>query len=51
MTPFEPLFVELAPDPPGARRNIRVILKDHLFPEYLVFALDIVDEKLCPYRI
>ncbi|KJZ71697.1 hypothetical protein HIM_08894 [Hirsutella minnesotensis 3608] len=51
MTPFEPLFVELAPDPTGDLRNIKVTLKDHLFPEYFVFTLDIIDEKMYPRRI
>ncbi|KAI6750887.1 hypothetical protein HG530_014337 [Fusarium avenaceum] len=51
MTPFEPLFAELAPNPPGLPEDVRITLKDHLFPEFFVFALDIVDEKLCPRRI
>lgn len=51
MTPFEPLFIELAPDPPGDPKDTKLTLQEHLFPDFFVFDLDIVDEKLCPRRI
>lgn len=51
MAPLEPFFAELAPDLPGDPSNIRVSLKDHIFPEYFVFTLDIIDEQMCPRRI
>ncbi|CAJ0549719.1 Ff.00g033320.m01.CDS01 [Fusarium sp. VM40] len=51
MAPFELLFAELAPSPPGLPEDVSITLKDHLFPEFFVFALDIVAEKLCPRRI
>ncbi|KAM0438526.1 hypothetical protein ACHAPT_001275 [Fusarium lateritium] len=31
--------------------DIRITLKDHLFPEFFAFILDVVDEKLSPRRI
>ncbi|RSL94104.1 hypothetical protein CEP52_012818 [Fusarium oligoseptatum] len=48
MAPFEPLFAELAPSPPCLPEDIMITLQDHLFPEFFVFALDIVDEKAVP---
>lgn len=51
MAPFEPLFAELAPSPPCPPKDIEITLKDHLFPDFFVFALDIVDEKLHPRRV
>ncbi|KAG5658598.1 hypothetical protein KAF25_010779 [Fusarium avenaceum] len=51
MAPFEPLFAELALKPPDLPEDVSITLRDHLFPEFFVFALDIVDEKLCPRRI
>ncbi|KAF7555258.1 hypothetical protein G7Z17_g2265 [Cylindrodendrum hubeiense] len=51
MAPFEPLFAELAPSPSSHPKDIRISLQDHLFPDFFVFDLDIVDEKLCPRRV
>ncbi|KAF5232669.1 hypothetical protein FANTH_12874 [Fusarium anthophilum] len=51
MTPFKPLLVELAPPPECDPKDIRITLEKHLFPEFLVFELDIIDEKLCPRRV
>ncbi|EHK22301.1 uncharacterized protein TRIVIDRAFT_150869 [Trichoderma virens Gv29-8] len=49
--PFELLFAELAPNPPGDPKDIRITLHDHLFSEFFVFTLDVIDEKRCPRRI
>ncbi|EON99259.1 putative protein kinase-like domain protein [Phaeoacremonium minimum UCRPA7] len=51
--PFEPLFVELAPSPvlPDNHTNITVTLKEYLFPDLFILALDVVDERLYPRRI
>ncbi|KAK3934005.1 hypothetical protein QBC46DRAFT_400822 [Diplogelasinospora grovesii] len=51
--PFEPLFAELAPNPTvlGHHADIKVTLRDYLFPKFFVFALDVVEEKLQPRRI
>ncbi|KAJ2976253.1 hypothetical protein NQ176_g5060 [Zarea fungicola] len=51
MDPFESLFVELAPPPPDDPKQIRVSLQQHLFPEFFVFNLEIINEKLCPRQI
>lgn len=51
MTPFEPLLIELAPPPSGDTLQINVSLQEYIFPKYLVFHLDIIDEKLTPRRI
>ncbi len=51
MAPFKALLVELAPPPQGDPNHIRVSLQQHLFPEFFVFHLDIINEKLCPRRI
>lgn len=51
MAPFEPLLVKLAPAPECNPKDIRVTLEEHLFPEFFVFQLDIIDEKLCPRRV
>ncbi|KAG9506612.1 hypothetical protein J7337_000145 [Fusarium musae] len=51
MAPFEPLLLELAPPPECDPKDIRITLEKHIFPEFLVFELDIVDEKLCPRRV
>lgn len=51
MAPFVPFFTELAPGPPGDVKDIKLTLQEHLFPKFFVFALDIVDEKLCPRRV
>ncbi|KFA72001.1 hypothetical protein S40288_08074 [Stachybotrys chartarum IBT 40288] len=48
MSPFQTLL-SLAPEPVSSPKNIT--LKDHLFPEYFVFELDIIDEKSCPRRV
>jgi hypothetical protein len=50
---FEPLFAELAPSPalPSHHADIKVTLREHLFPESFIFALEIVEEKLQPRRI
>ncbi|KAF5024188.1 hypothetical protein F66182_3702 [Fusarium sp. NRRL 66182] len=49
--PFEPLFAELAPNPPCLPEDIKITLHDHLFPELFVFVVDVIDEKQCPRRI
>lgn len=51
MAPFESLLVELAPPPDCLPEDIKITLQDHLFPEFFVFELDIIDEKLCPRRV
>ena len=51
MAPFEPLFAELAPGPPGLPEDVKITLQDHLFPDFFVFALDIVDEIPYPRRV
>ena len=51
MKPFESIFVELAPDPPGDPNNTRVTLGEYMFPDFYVFALDIIDETKRPHRI
>ncbi|KAI1018545.1 hypothetical protein LB503_005606 [Fusarium chuoi] len=51
MAPFEPILVELAPPPDCPPKDIKITLQDHIFPEFFVFDLDIIDEKLCPRRI
>ncbi|UKZ64951.1 uncharacterized protein TrAtP1_006155 [Trichoderma atroviride] len=52
MAPFEPLLIELAPDPPmESVENIRVTLKEYFYPEFFVIILDIIDEKLQPRRV
>lgn len=33
------------------QKDIRITLQDHLFPEFFLFTLDIVEEKLCPRRV
>jgi serine/threonine protein kinase len=51
MAPFEPLFAELAPSPACLPKDIKVTLEDHLFPDFFVFSLDIINEKLYPRRV
>ncbi|KAF5571076.1 kinase-like domain-containing protein [Fusarium phyllophilum] len=51
MAPFEPLLVELAPPPECDPKDIIITLEKHIFPEFFVFELDIIDEKLCPRRV
>ncbi|KAL6888025.1 hypothetical protein GGI43DRAFT_425918 [Trichoderma evansii] len=52
MAPFHPFLIELAPDPSvESIENIRVTLKEYLYPEFFVFILDIIDEKLQPRRV
>lgn len=51
MAPFKPLFAELAPNPSCLPKDIKITLKDHLFLEFFVFALDIIDEKLYARRV
>lgn len=51
MASFEPLLLELAPPPECDPKDIRITLEKHIFPEFFVFELDIVDEKLCPRRV
>ncbi|KAL6799879.1 hypothetical protein J3E68DRAFT_424517 [Trichoderma sp. SZMC 28012] len=46
MAPFEPFFTNLAPDP--SDEPITVTLKEYHYPEFFVFILDIIDEKLQP---
>ncbi|KAH7176830.1 hypothetical protein EDB81DRAFT_864294 [Dactylonectria macrodidyma] len=45
IAPFEPLFDELALDPPGDLKAIWITLRDHLFPDFCLFDLDIVNGK------
>ncbi|KAB5583456.1 hypothetical protein GE09DRAFT_1078968 [Coniochaeta sp. 2T2.1] len=52
--PFEQLFAELAPSPAPSNNdhaNITVTLQEYLFPDFFIFALDVVDEELQPRRI
>ncbi|EXM09684.1 hypothetical protein FOIG_00033 [Fusarium odoratissimum NRRL 54006] len=51
MAPFESLLVELAPPPECDLKDIKITLHEHQFPEFFVFELDIIDEKLCPRRV
>ncbi|KAI7762127.1 hypothetical protein LZL87_004434 [Fusarium oxysporum] len=51
MAPFKPLLVELAPPPECNPKDIKITLDEHQFPEFVVFELDIIDEKLCPRRV
>ncbi|KAF5667684.1 kinase-like domain-containing protein [Fusarium circinatum] len=51
MAPFKPLLVELAPPPECDPKDIRITLEKHLFSEFFVFELHIIDEKLCPRRV
>ncbi|KAM0513251.1 hypothetical protein ACHAPE_008100 [Trichoderma viride] len=52
MAPFGPLLTDLAPDPSAESvGNIRVTLKEYLYPEFFLFILDIIDEKLQPRRV
>lgn len=52
MAPFGPFLTEFAPDPSAESvENIQVTLKDYLYPEFFVFVLDIIDEKLQPRRV
>lgn len=46
MPPFESFFAELAPDP--SLETIRVTLKEYLYPDFFIFVLDIIDERLQP---
>lgn len=47
MAPFGPLLIVLAPDPwAESVGNIRVTLKEYLYPAFFLFILDIIDEKL-----
>ncbi|KAF5555234.1 kinase-like domain-containing protein [Fusarium napiforme] len=46
MAPFEPLLIELAPPPECDPKDIQIILEKRLFPDFFVFELDIIDEKL-----
>ncbi|PNP46099.1 hypothetical protein TGAMA5MH_02134 [Trichoderma gamsii] len=40
MAPFGPLLIELAPDPPAeSAGNIRVTLKEYLYPEFFMLYL------------
>lgn len=48
MAPFVSLLVELAPPPECDLKDIKITLHEHQFPEFFVFALDIIDEMLCP---
>jgi hypothetical protein len=54
--PFEPLFIELAPDvtpAPVSNRggNQRPTLHDYLFPEWFILSLEAVDDKVVPRQI
>lgn len=52
MAPFKPFLVELAPDPSvESVESITITLKEHLYPEFFVFILDLIDEKLQPRRV
>ncbi|KAF5578240.1 kinase-like domain-containing protein [Fusarium pseudocircinatum] len=51
MAPFESLLVKLAPLPDCPPEDIKITLQDHNFPDFFVFNLDIIDEKLCPRRV
>lgn len=52
MAPFEASLIELAPDlPVESVENITVTLKEYLYPDFFVFILDIIDEKLQPRRV
>ncbi|KAL6808440.1 hypothetical protein V8C40DRAFT_278838 [Trichoderma camerunense] len=46
MTPSEPFFTNLAPNP--LDKTITVTLKEYPYPEFFIFILDIIDEKLQP---
>lgn len=35
-TPYESLFVELAPDPPGDPNDTKITLQEHLFPYFFL---------------
>lgn len=42
----------LWPDPPLVLvENIRVALKEHLYPEFFMFIFNIIDERLQPLRM
>lgn len=47
--PFEALFADLAPSPAPA--SYKVTLQEYFYPEFFVFALDVVGEELRPRRI
>ncbi|KAI1453511.1 hypothetical protein F4805DRAFT_443141 [Annulohypoxylon moriforme] len=51
--PFESFYTELAPSPvsPGCYGDIRVTLREYLYPEVFEFVLDVVDEELRPRRV
>ncbi|KAF5611337.1 kinase-like domain protein [Fusarium tjaetaba] len=51
MAPFEPLLVELAPPPASDPQDIQITLERHLFPDFFVFELHVIDERLCPRRV
>ncbi|KAH7270866.1 uncharacterized protein BKA55DRAFT_497767 [Fusarium redolens] len=51
MAPFESFLVELAPPPECQPKDIKITLHEHQVPEFFVFELDIIDEKLCPRRV
>ncbi|KAI3585796.1 hypothetical protein IWW34DRAFT_798971 [Fusarium oxysporum f. sp. albedinis] len=51
MAPFESLLVELVTLPECDLKDIKITLHEHQFPEFFVFELDIIDERLCPRRV
>lgn len=51
MAPFEPFFAEHAPAPPELSKDFGITLQEHLFPDFYVLVLDIVDEKFVPRRV
>lgn len=52
MAPFERPLIGLAPDPSvESVENITVTLKEYLYPEFFVFILHIIDEKLQPRHV
>ncbi|KAL6811614.1 hypothetical protein J3E69DRAFT_350021 [Trichoderma sp. SZMC 28015] len=46
MAPSEPFFTNLAPNP--LDETLTVTLKEYPYPEFFIFILDIIDEKLQP---
>lgn len=46
--PLKQHLIDLAPPPEGP---VQVSLKEHFFPDYIIFNLDAVDEKLVPRRV
>ncbi|OPB43268.1 hypothetical protein A0O28_0104590 [Trichoderma guizhouense] len=46
MAPSEPFFTNLAPN--SLDKTITVTLKEYPYPEFFIFILDIIDEKLQP---